>query len=77
MRYDLAIGLRLLDRKEEAYQRLRDLLAHGGFPNPVLGRADPGLALFEYDREYQDIQADLRQQEAVKRTRILDIEKGF
>ncbi|MBV9998902.1 MAG: protein kinase [Verrucomicrobia bacterium] len=77
MRFDLAVGLRLLDRKDEAYQFLRELVAHGGFPHPVLGTADPGLAVFASDREYQSILADLRTQNEVKRTRILEIEQGF
>ncbi|MBV8899854.1 MAG: protein kinase [Verrucomicrobia bacterium] len=77
LRYDLAVGSQLLGRKEEAYQQLRDLIARGGFPHPVLGRVDPGMALFESDREYQGISAELRQQDEVKRRRILEIEKGF
>lgn len=77
MRFDLAVGLRLLDRKEEAYEHLRELVAHGGFPHPVLGTADPGLAPFASDREYQGILAGLRKQNEVKRTRILEVEHGF
>jgi serine/threonine protein kinase/Tfp pilus assembly protein PilF len=77
MRFDLAVGNRLLDRKDAAYQSLHDLLANGGFPDPVLGRVDPGLDPFKSDREFQDIQADLDKNNAATRARILDIEKTF
>jgi serine/threonine protein kinase/Tfp pilus assembly protein PilF len=77
MRFDLAIGNRLLERKDAAYQSLRDLVANGGFPDPVLGRADPGLDLFEADREFQSILAELDQKNSATRARILEIEKNF
>jgi hypothetical protein len=47
MRFDLAVGLRLLNQYEDAYRQLHDLLANGGFPDPVLGPEDPGLDLFK------------------------------
>jgi serine/threonine protein kinase/Tfp pilus assembly protein PilF len=77
MRFDLAVGFRLLNRFEDAYRHLHDLLANGGFPDPVLGPKDPGLDLFQPDSEFQGILADLNQQNEVKRARILEIEKSF
>ena len=77
MRWVIAIGDRSLDRKDEAYQRLRDLLANGGFPDPVLGKADPGLDVFKSDSEFQSILAGLNQQDEAKRARILEIEKSY
>jgi tetratricopeptide (TPR) repeat protein len=77
MRFDLAVGLRLLNRDEEAYRYLRELLANGGFPDPVLGPNDPGLNVFKADGEFQRILADLNQQNEAKRTRIHEAEKSF
>jgi serine/threonine protein kinase/Tfp pilus assembly protein PilF len=77
MRFDLAVGFRLLNRVEDAYRHLHDLLGNGGFPDPVLGPRDPGLDLFKSDREFQGILADLHRQDETKRARILEIEKGF
>ena len=77
MRFDLAIGSRLLNHSDEAYRYLRDLLANGGFPDPVLGSKDPGLDLFKADSEFQAIQADLNHQLETKRAHIIGIEKGF
>jgi TolB-like protein len=77
MRFDLAIGLRLLNRDEEAYRYLRELLANGGFPDPVLGPNDPGLNVFKADGEFQAILADLNQQNEAKRARIHQVEKSF
>jgi serine/threonine protein kinase/Tfp pilus assembly protein PilF len=77
MRFDLAVAARLLERKESAYERLRELLANGGFPDPVLGRADPGLDPFKSDREFQSVLADLDKKNAASRARILEIEKTF
>ena len=77
MRWVMAVGDRLLGSKNEAYQRLRDLLVNGGFPDPVLGRADPGLEPFKPDSEFQSILADLDQQDEAKRARILQIEKSY
>jgi serine/threonine protein kinase len=77
MRFDLAVGNRLLERKDAAYQTLHELLANGGFPDPVLGRADPGLEVFKPDLEIQNTLADLDRKSAAIRTRILDIEKSF
>jgi len=73
----LAIGFRLLNRDKEAYRQLRELLANGGFPDPVLGPSDSGLDLFKSDSEFQGIQADMNRQKEVKRTRILEIEKSL
>jgi TolB-like protein/lipopolysaccharide biosynthesis regulator YciM len=77
MRWVMAVGDRLLDRKDEAYQRLNALLANGGFPDPVLGRVDPALDLFKPDSEFQGILADLNQQDEAKRARIRQIEQSF
>jgi eukaryotic-like serine/threonine-protein kinase len=77
MRFDLAVGFRLLNRDKDAYQQLRDLLANGGFPDPVLGPNDPGLNLFKSDSEFQGIQVDLERQKEAKRARILEIEKSL
>jgi len=77
MRFDLAAGFRLLNRYEEAYRYLREILANGGFPDPVLGPNDPGLNLFKDDSEFQGIVADLNRQNEAKRVRIREIEKSF
>jgi serine/threonine protein kinase len=77
MRFDLAVGNRLLERKDAAYQTLHDLLANGGFPDPVLGRVDPGLEVFKPDLEIQNTLADLDRKNAAIRTRISEIENGF
>ena len=77
MRLDLAVGFRLLNHYEEAYRYLREMLANGGFPDPVLGPSDPGLNLFKDDTEFQGILADLNRRNEAKRAGILEIEKGF
>jgi serine/threonine protein kinase/tetratricopeptide (TPR) repeat protein len=74
MRFDLAVAERLLEHKDSANQRLRDLVATG-FPDPVLGPADPGLDLFKTDREFQNTMAELDKKNAATRARILDLEK--
>jgi eukaryotic-like serine/threonine-protein kinase len=75
LRFDLAVAERLLERKDSAYQRLRELIDKGGFPDPVLGRVDPGLDLFKSDAEFQSIQAELDKKNAAIRARILEIER--
>jgi serine/threonine protein kinase len=77
MRFDLAVGNRLLERKDAAYQSLRDLVAGGGFPDPVLGPTDPGLDIFKSDSEFHSILAELDKKNAATRARILEIEKSF
>jgi serine/threonine protein kinase/tetratricopeptide (TPR) repeat protein len=77
MHFDLAVGLRLLSHLEDSYRELHDLLANGGFPDPVLGLKDPGLDLFKPDNEFQSIMADLNRQNEAKRARILAIERSF
>jgi TolB-like protein len=77
MRFDLAVAGRLLEHTESAYERLRELMLNGGFPDPVLGRVDPGLDPFKSDREFQSILADLDKKNAASRARILEIEKTF
>ena len=76
MRFDLAVGFRLQNRIEEAYRHLNDLLANGGFPDPVLGPKDPGLDLFAPDSQFQRILADLNRQNDTMRSQILEIEKN-
>lgn len=75
LRFDLAVAERLLERKDSAYQQLRELIDKGGFPDPVLGRVDPGLDLFKSDTEFQSILAELDKKNAAIRARILDIER--
>src|ERR1700730_7086038 len=75
MRFDLAVGFRLQNRLEESYRHLNDLLANGGFPDPILGPKDPGLDLFKPDNEFQRIQSDLNRQNETIRARIFEIEK--
>jgi hypothetical protein len=77
MRFDIAIGNRLLDRKEPAYQYLRQLVDTGGFPDPVLGRVDPALDLFRSDPEFEVLQSEIDKKDAEIRTQISAIEKGF
>ncbi|MBV9274953.1 MAG: protein kinase [Verrucomicrobia bacterium] len=74
MRFDLAIGNRLLERKEPAYQNLRQLLDSGGFPDPILGPVDPGLDVFKSDAEFEAIQSELEKKNAEVRSEILEIE---
>ena len=73
----MSTGLRLLDRKDEAYVRLRELLAAGGFPDPVLGTRDVALDVFKSDPEFQSILADQKKKDAQIRARILKIESAF
>jgi serine/threonine protein kinase/Tfp pilus assembly protein PilF len=75
MRFDLAVADRLLGHKDSAYQRLRDLIDKGGFPDPVLGRVDPGLDLFKSDTEFQSILAELDKKNAATRAHILEMER--
>jgi serine/threonine protein kinase/Tfp pilus assembly protein PilF len=77
MRFDLAVGYRLQNRLDDAYRHLNDLLANGGFPDPVLGPKDPGLDPFKPDNEFQRIRADLNRQNETTRRRILEIERGL
>jgi hypothetical protein len=77
MRFDIAIGNRLLDRKETAYQYLRQLVDTGGFPDPVLGRVDPALDLFGSDNEFKALQSEIEEKDAEIRTQISAIEKEF
>jgi serine/threonine protein kinase/Tfp pilus assembly protein PilF len=77
MRFDLAVGFRLLNRYEEAYRYLREMITNGGFPDPVLGTNDPGLNLFNADSEFQSIMAAINRENESKRARILEIEKSF
>src|SRR6201987_5285778 len=43
MRFDLAVGNRILERNEAAFQYLRELMTGTGFPAPVLALAAYGL----------------------------------
>jgi serine/threonine protein kinase/Tfp pilus assembly protein PilF len=75
--WDLSIGSRLLDRKDDAYARLHQLLAAGGFPDPVLGPRDAALDVFKSDPEFRGVWADLEKTNAQIRARILQIESAF
>jgi TolB-like protein len=75
--WDVSIGSRLLDRKDEAYARLHELLAAGGIPDPVLGPRDPALDVFKADPEFWLVWADLEKRNAEIRARILKIESAF
>jgi hypothetical protein len=77
MRFDLAIGNRLLDRKEPAYQNLQELIDSGGYPDPVLGPVDPGLDLFETDPEFQTLRSEIEEKNAETRSQLELIEKTF
>jgi eukaryotic-like serine/threonine-protein kinase len=77
MRFDLAVGFRYLNRYDEAYRYLREMIATGGFPDPLLGPNDPGLNLFKADSEFQGILAEMNRQNASKRARLLELEKSF
>ena len=66
---------RLLDRKDEAYAHLGELLAAGGFPDPVLGPRDATLDVFKSDKEFLSVSADLEKRNAAIRTRVLEIER--
>jgi tetratricopeptide (TPR) repeat protein len=74
--WDISMASRLLDRKEEAYAHLRELLAAGGFPDPVLGPRDAALDVFKSDKEFLSVSADLEKRNAEIRARILKIEKS-
>jgi serine/threonine protein kinase/tetratricopeptide (TPR) repeat protein len=76
MRFDLAIGNRLLERKEPAYQYLRELVDNGGFPDPVLGPVDPGLDVFKSDSEFETLNSEIEKKNAETRARILQIEQA-
>jgi serine/threonine protein kinase/Tfp pilus assembly protein PilF len=75
--FDMSMGLRLLDHKDEAYARLRELLAAGGFPDPVLGAREVALDVFKSDPEFQSILADLKERNAKIGARIRKIESAF
>ena len=75
MRFDLAVGNRLLERRDAAYQFLRELIDSGGFPDPILGQVDPGLDLFKSDGEFQGLQSEIDKRNAETRSQVLRIEK--
>jgi tetratricopeptide (TPR) repeat protein len=76
LRFDLAVGNGVLQQTEAAYQYLHGLIDSGGFPDPVLGRADPGLEVFKSDTEFQSLLDSISKQNAEARSRILQIERG-
>jgi serine/threonine protein kinase/tetratricopeptide (TPR) repeat protein len=76
MRFDLAIGNRMLERKDPAYQYLQELLAKGGFPDPVLGSVDPALDVFKSDSEFETIRSEISKQNAETRSQIQQIEES-
>lgn len=75
--WDRSISSRLLDHKDDAYARLHELIAAGGFPDPVLGPRDPALDVFKSDPEFRLVWADLEKRNAEIRGRILEIENAF
>jgi serine/threonine protein kinase/tetratricopeptide (TPR) repeat protein len=77
LRFDLAVGNRVLQQTEAAYQYLRGLIDSDGFPDPVLGRVDPGLEVFKSDTEFQSLLDRISKQNAETRSRILQIEHSF
>jgi serine/threonine protein kinase len=77
MRFDLAIGNRLLEQKEPAYRHLRELVDNGGFPDPVLGRVDPAFDVFKSDSEFEVLQSEIEKKDAEIRTQIQVIEKEY
>ncbi|MGA7125885.1 MAG: protein kinase [Chthoniobacterales bacterium] len=76
MRFDLAVGNRLLEQKKAAYQYLQELIDNGGLPDPVLGWADPGLDSFRSDDEFRTVQAQIDKKNSETRSEILQIEAG-
>ena len=48
-----------------------------GFPDPVLGLADPGLDVFKSDNEFQALLDEVGQKNAETRTQISQIEKSL
>lgn len=77
MRFDLAVGNRILERREAAYQYLRELMIGTGFPDPVLGLADPGLDVFKSDNEFQTLIDEIGQKNAETRSQISQIEESL
>jgi serine/threonine protein kinase/tetratricopeptide (TPR) repeat protein len=77
MRFDLAVGNRILERDEAAFQYLRELMIGTGFPDPVLGLADPGLDVFKSDSEFQTLLDQVSQKNAETRSQISQIEQSF
>jgi serine/threonine protein kinase/tetratricopeptide (TPR) repeat protein len=77
MRFDLAVGNRVLEHKETAYQYLRELMTGAGFPDPVLGLADPALDVFKSDSEFQTLLSEVGQKNAETRSQISQIEQSL
>jgi serine/threonine protein kinase/tetratricopeptide (TPR) repeat protein len=77
MRFDLAVGNRILERNEAAFQYLRELMTGTGFPDPVLALADPGLDVFKSDSEFQTLVDEISQKNAETRSQISQIEQSF
>jgi serine/threonine protein kinase/Tfp pilus assembly protein PilF len=77
MRFDLAVGNRILERNEAAFQYLRELMTGTGFPDPVLALADPGLDVFKSDSEFQTLVDEVSQKNAETRSQISQIEQSF
>ena len=77
MRFDLAVGNRILERQEVAYQYLRELMPDGGFPDPVLGPVDPGLDVFKSDGEFQNLFAQVNKRDVEVRSQISQIEQSL
>jgi len=48
-----------------------------GFPDPVLGLADPGLDVFISDSQFQTLLDEVNQKNAETRSQISQIEQSF
>jgi ferritin-like metal-binding protein YciE len=77
MRFDLAVGNRVLEHQETAYQYMRELMTGAGFPDPVLGLADPALDVFKSDSEFQTLLSEVGQKNAETRSQISQIEQSL
>ena len=77
MRFDLAAGNRVLEHQETAYQYMRELMTGAGFPDPVLGLADPALDVFKSDSDFQTLLSEVDQKTAEARSQISQIEQSL
>jgi TolB-like protein/Tfp pilus assembly protein PilF len=73
----LAFCARLLGRKEEAYQHVRESFTKGDVAFQGFLPDSPSFWLFKPDPEFQAILAERSKQNARKRARILAIEKSY
>jgi hypothetical protein len=73
----LAFCTRFLGRKGEAYQHVRESFTNGDVAFLGLLPDTPALQIFKPDPEFQAILAERGKQNALKRARILAIEKSY